>query len=208
MSEKPILFSTSMVRAILDGRKTMTRRVVKSHIVDNFIFGPGGILLGSYREGSIDAYPTIDDAPYQPGDHLWVKETWAFIDNLNAGVGNDQYYEYKADTNNPLPGGWPIEAKEATTLRWKSPRFMPKVAARIWLEVTDVRAERLQEITEEDARAEGVYPGFQIAGPNSTPATTGKQAFMWLWQSLNDKRGFPWAHNPWVWVISFERRTV
>jgi len=146
--------------------------------------------------GSV-AIRNIQHCPCAPGMTLWVKETWC--ENQNPNSDNCGGYEYKADYEGAMC---------SDLITWKPSIFMPKEAARIWLEVVSVRVERLQEITEEDARAEGVYPGFQIAGPNSTPATTAKQAFMWLWQSLNDKRGFPWAHNPWVWVISFERRTV
>lgn len=206
MREKPILFSTPMVKAILDGRKTMTRRVVKAPVLYKVVAPPSLISqVGDVWEflwnGKMVGGGFKIKPPYSVGDLLWVRETWAFIDNLNAGVGSDQYYEYKADTNNPLPGEWPIEEKEGTTLRWKPSIHMPKTAARIWLEVTSVRVERLQGITEEDAVKEGV----KAYGPNNCSGTSARIAFAELWDSLNAKSGYGWDTNPYVWVIEFKR---
>jgi len=84
MGEKPILFSTTMVQAILDGRKTQTRRIVKVNIADRFVLDDSGNVLGSYTEGMPEVYPTIDDAPYQEGDILWVRETWNYSPKLGT----------------------------------------------------------------------------------------------------------------------------
>lgn len=173
--EKPILFSTEMVRAILDGRKTQTRRVVKPSVFEkgtNWFWNPNeNICLAQYRKGDV----------------LWVRETWA----------KDDTYYYKADGSCGDRCG-----------KWKPSIHMPKEAARIWLEVTDVRVERLQEITEEAARAEGITrvedgkweSEFRL-GWFDRPI----KAFRALWDSLNAKRGYGWETNPWVWVIEFER---
>lgn len=176
---KPILFSTEMVRAILDGRKSMTRRVIRQSVVDRFVLDSRGNLLGSYTEEAGDAYPTIDDSPYQPGDILWVRETWAPFGST---------YLYKA--NGGGAGGG----------RWRPSIFMPREAARIFLRVMDVRAERVQEITEEDAWKEGC-PEEHI--PDKYPRSD--VWFYELWQTLNAKRGYGWYANPWVWAITFER---
>lgn len=164
---KPILFSTPMVKAILDRRKTQTRRVIK-----------------------------IDDAPenwrkslagsrYKPGDILWVRETWA-----PKRYQPERIY-YKAD--NELGSLVNVD-------KWRPAIFMPRAAARIFLRVTDVRVERLQDITEDDATAEGLRIGI-----GGEPYFSCRDAFVALWNSINAKRGYGWDTNPWVWVISFER---
>jgi hypothetical protein len=196
MNKKPILFSTPMVQAILDNRKTMTRRVIKPHVVDRFVLDTSGKLLGSYTEEAGDIYPTIDDCPYQPGDILWVRETFyhayatTTVNGLEYVLENTYYYkaDYPSDKLNPP---------------WKPSIFMPREAARIFLRVTNVRVERLQEITEEDAMAEGVngIPRSTVLYPNDDYIYPFKQ----LWNSLNQKRSYGWETNPWVWVISFER---
>jgi hypothetical protein len=223
MRELPILFSTEMVRAILDGRKTMTRRIVKPHIVDRFVLDSDGKLLGSYKEGDVDSYPTIDDAPYQPGDKLYVRETWAregsneqdekhpFRDeNYNEWYATGEDFEfygyvYKADTPNAkYPSGYPDDYEGAPT--WHPSIHMPKEAARIWLEVTNVRVERLIEITEEDAIKEGVRVGI-----GGMPYFSCQDAFPALWNSTVNKQDlhlYGWDASPWVWVIEFKRLEV
>lgn len=181
--EKPILFSTEMVRAILDGRKTQTRRVVKPSVFEkgtNWFWNPNeNICLAQYRKGDV----------------LWVRETFCEVPYeynhipIKGGHITTPKYAYKADSKRDYTG------------IWKPSIHMPKEAARIWLEVTDVRVERLQEITEEDARAEGV----KAYGPNNCSGTSARIAFAQLWDSLNEKRGYEWRVNPWVWVIEFER---
>jgi hypothetical protein len=183
VKEKQILFSTPMVRAILEGRKTQTRRLIKS--TDKWV-----------RDFD------LPKSKYQPGDILWVRETFCEVPYeynhipIKGGHITTPKYAYKADSKRDYTG------------IWKPSIHMPKAAARIWLEVTDVRVERLQEITEEAARAEGITrvedgkweSEFRLGwfdGPI--------KAFRALWDSLNAKRGYPWESNPWVWVIDFRR---
>jgi hypothetical protein len=194
--ERPILFSGPMVRAILDGSKTQTRRVVKPQ--------------------PLSAGPV--PCPYgKIGHRLWVRETHRY------GVHDDLWdaVEYKADGAWMKPSGldqstgWKFSQEcDSDTHRWRSPIFMPRWASRILLEVTDVRVERVQEISEADVLAEGVdYENgetaewfdegehYYIAG---SPHTGEKYAFMCLWDSINAKT-YPWDSNPWVWAVSFKR---
>ncbi len=174
--EKPILFSGPMVRAILEGRKTMTRRLMKpklSSVIN--VDGSKGVLPDNM----------ISLAPYQPGDLLWVRETHFITENENVAYKEDpacfRSYEPK----------------------WKPSIFMPRWASRITLEVTGVKVERLQEISEEDAKAEGV-PNRIMTNHEPPNEFTWKRGFEFLWQSLNAKRS-PWERNDWVWVYSFRR---
>lgn len=223
MRELPILFSTEMVRAILDGIKTQTRRIIKSHIVDRFVLDSSGKLLGSYIEGDVDGYPTIDDAPpYQVGDILYVRETWKCVKydstdgDLSYGVefkdGTRKYFEF--DDNERFHQFGKFAFKDG----WQPSMFIPKEAARIWLEVTDVRAERLIEITEEDAKAEGakqkiwyqpygtkreeeqLYIGDIVK--HEANYLTG---FAGLWDSLCDQQENSFYSSPWVWVYGLKR---
>lgn len=207
MAEKPILFSTPMVRAILDGRKTMTRRVVKpqpDHFHRDIINKPKPFSKVDWER----LIPQVGDkeikCPYgAPGDRLWVREAWYYeshMHELTAGepdLSNGLYshrYIYRA--SNP---DYPVNVGVGEH-GWKPSIHMPKTAARIWLTVTEVRVERLSEITEEDSIAEGIRIGI-----GGMPYFSCREAFAALWDSLNAKRGFGWEQNPWVWVISFER---
>lgn len=206
--EKPILFNTEMVQAILEGKKTVTRRPIKLDLgladMDkndpNFLMIPDE--YGDYHNAK-------DLCKYQSGDILWVRETWAFIDNLGAGVGDNQYYEYKADTNNPLPGNWPIEEKAGTCLRWKPSIHMPREAARLFLKVTDVRVERLQNITAHECVLEGISSeNVLVNTPNGDFSKYTINQFSKLWNSTVKKgelERYGWKANPWVWVIDFKR---
>lgn len=185
---KPILFSTPMVRAILDNRKSMTRRVVKPQPVYRSDWGTMGyewkdkaFVTSEFSSG------ILRFAPYQAGDILWVRETW------QPEIEYGWKYNYKATYENLKCG------------KWRSAMFMPRIAARIWLRVTDVRCERVSDITEEDAIREGCRIGDQYLGKHSTPALSAKQSFMWLWNILNGKRGYIFSDTVWVWVIVFER---
>lgn len=196
MSVKPILFSSEMVRAILDGRKTVTRRVVKFLKKRNPKWSgyiPEGAIL--YGSNNIPAAKS----PYLPGDVLWVRETWCkFIaDHVIDGVK----YAYRADTSAESE-----RFRKELGYKWHPSIHMPKEAARIWLRVTDVRVERLQEIDEDGAIAEGLYKGWRLT-QSSSLAETARQAFMWLWLHLARKAPdeMKWSANPWVWVIQFER---
>lgn len=193
---KPILFNTEMVRAIPNGRKTATRRVVKPIPPENARLE----LIGDRRHAmdlSIEI-PGPDDhriytPPYLPGDILYVRETWAKCQNAES-------YVYKADFD-----GYAAEVF-LPRMKWHPSIHMPKEAARIFLRVTNVRVERLCDITEADAAKEGLYKGWRLGGRGSL-ALTARQAFMWLWMSLTKKGPviYTWALNPWVWVIEFER---
>ena len=165
MKERPILFSTEMVRAILDDRKTMTRRVVKPQPPEDW-----GV-----------------KCPYgKIGDVLWVRETF-------CKYKGD--YLYKADFD-------PLTRKEfERDNKWKPSIFMPRSASRISLRITNIRVERLNDITEEDAKLEGViYPANPVIENYGNGYRTN---FRLLWESINGKAS--WGQNPWVWVIEFER---
>ncbi|MCK9526075.1 MAG: hypothetical protein M0R49_09130 [Limnochordia bacterium] len=204
MCEKPILFSTDMVRAILDGRKTMTRRIVKG-LPDDQSGCDLGVIKTNYGELTGYGFETM---PYQPGDILWVRETWAMLnlDHHPINVGNPDYpviYVYKADheTGNDGPD----------RIKWRPSIHMPREAARIFLKVIDVRVERLQDVTPEDIAAEGL-PSFIIPpGHEHYKNVCGENwlGFDWyikLWNNIYAKRGYGWKVNPWVWVIEFERK--
>ena len=184
--ERPILFSGPMVRAILDGRKTQTRRVAK---------------------------PLDITCPYgSPGDRLWVRETWtpdhaAFYPHFpvcyRAGFGPE--YERK---NGHV---WSSEQNAWFPWKWRPSIHMPRWASRITLEITGVRVERLNDISEEDAIAEGIHQFAALSlwgnDPKGTPAKlvggNPQEAFALLWESINGEGS--WALNPWVWVIEFKR---
>jgi len=173
MKEKPILFSGEMVRAILAGTKTQTRRVVKAKHVP-FVSN----LLGGFLDGKWNQRPM----PYgRPGDHLWVRETFA---TDGAGL----LWWRAAGDDQPKVGNW------------KPSIHMPRWASRITLEITAVRCERLNDISEDDARAEGV-----VAEPPKTWIYRADYiaAYRTLWESINGPGS--WAQNPWVWVIEFKR---
>jgi hypothetical protein len=181
---KPILFNTQMTKAILDGCKTQTRRIVK----------PQPIPCHDGEKECL-SWPLC---PYTVGDILYVRETWQDLSN------NEGEYVYLADGDKGLGDkGWGVITTK--DIKWRPSIHMPKEAARIFLKVTNVRVERLQDIAEEDARAEGFRVGDQPAGGNSSKASTARQAYMWTWQILYDKCDYPWASNPWVWAIEFER---
>jgi hypothetical protein len=187
---KPILFSTPMVQAILDGRKTMTRRGIRPqprHVYDDYMGG-----WDCCTEGH--CHLCEPKPPYKPGDILWVRETW--FENEECLLYKASKYENTKEYHGR--NGW-------VQIKWRPSIFMPREAARIFLRVTNVRVERLQDITEEDAIAEGFCKGMQFCGENSSAAHTARQAYMWYWDILNVKRGYGWSVNPWVWVISFER---
>lgn len=240
MKERPILFSSAMIRALLDGRKTQTRRLMVPQPPDGWFgespdevreaseFGPG---CGTPRW-------LIVRCPYgAPGDRLWVRETWNTFDPGKdcpvpiaperwgkrapwTGCEGDRKIEwtavYRADGELEHPTDGPA--------RWKPSIFMPRWASRITLEITEVRVQRLQEISEDDARAEGCRGargaiGQMIPGP----PTTAREDFERLWDSINGSRrrrvwddateerrtvidtSARWEANPWVWALTFRR---
>ena len=186
MAIKPILFNTEMVRAILEGRKSCTRRLVK------FLSGENPRWTG-YIKDELMLYngknePCIRKAPYQPGDILYVRETWKKAPN--------GYYYYEDWQRNDI----------ADVTKWKPSIHMPKEATRIWLKVTDVKVERLQEITAESALAEGTDKYIHLNGKFDENAIL--TSFMGIWNSTiknSDLDRYGWNANPWVWVIEFEQ---
>lgn len=196
MKERPILFNSEMVRAILDGRKTMTRRAVKPQ-PEQDTDCPYHIGTGIER--------VARTCPYgKPGDRLWVRETWRGKDwgysrpkEIIYRASNDFYGNHRETTTHP-------------DVKWTPSIYMPRWASRITLEITNVRVERLQKINNADALAEGTpgawvenseYPGGYEENENKVHVFFFRQ----LWDSINAKRGYSWDANPWVWVIEFER---
>lgn len=187
MKEKPIIFSAPMVRAILEGRKTQTRRVVKvqpEHDADGKLF-----------KLRINEGWNYSDCPYgQPGDQLWVRETFCIPTDFDSG--EELSPEYRATCKGHAFDGC-----------WKPSIHMPRRASRIDLKVNNIRVERLQDISEEDAKAEGVTDptaGTEFQAPPDAHYKSGpKTWFAMLWQSIHGKGS--WNENPWVWVVEFER---
>jgi hypothetical protein len=186
-----------MVRAILDGSKTQTRRAIKNF--GDMEFDGNDPHFGPYWEPYVAGGATGEDArvrcPYgAPGDRLWVRETWAH-ERDGTGCPDDTGVLYRA-----TDPGWD---DEGTGLRWRPSIFMPRIASRILLEITDVRVERLQEISEDDARAEGIdLEGFR----SHTEGIAGREhriQFRTLWESIHGLNS--WNANPWVWAITFRR---
>lgn len=213
MAIKPILFNTEMVRAILDGRKDATRRIVKGFIPDDAVWGytaftPKGYI--SCRGTFADGYGGIFfKLPCEPGDILYVRETWqcwrahryeATADIRFRAGGDDvrlQFANGNTDSIDRLDYDTFVHKWFSHNGEWKPSLFMPKVAARIWLKVTDVRIERLQDMTDDDAEAEGCfdYTSTALGFPDVWDSTIKK----------SDLDRYGWNVNPWVWVIEFER---
>ena len=212
MSIKPILFNTETVQAILDGRKSCTRRIVKpqqfvgmlpdkckNKVPEEFLKEKKFMFKPYCDMTDIELINTAYKAPYQPGDILYVRETWHKY-NKRVGEGKschmEEFYGYKASVANSEDANEP----------WKPSIHMPKEAARIWLKVTDVRAERLQEITAESALLEGTDKYIHLNGKFDKNAIL--TSFMGIWNSTIKKSDFDcygWDANPYVWVIEFER---
>lgn len=210
--ERPILFSAPMVRAILEGRKTVTRRPIKPsmrgfdvsfelHQQDDGSWRPMHTFDESCMDDQGTEHPVV--CPFgKPGDRLWVRETW-YCDHFEVLCGpylkpadldvsearDDGTLVYAADGLTPYEADQPV---------WKPSIHMPRWASRILLEVTDVRVERLQEISEDQAKAEG--PDLPVA--EHLDAAWGVQ-FRRLWESINGPEA--WTSNPWVWVVEFKR---
>lgn len=237
MREKPILFSAPMVQAILAGKKIQTRRVIKPEVSAGFDVGRGtedakaGYPFVEDKFG--DWLPAVRFAPCQPGDLLWVREAW----RVAAWREEDGIQvEYRADascshwiqppeeqfddlweqsTNDAIVAGLATDENgdyswghgECPT-RWRPSIFMPRWASRLTLRVTNVRAERLQDISDADICAELGCP-LDYPGPGPAPYQRNlRGAFAGLWDSINAKRGYTWTSNPWVWAITFERVTI
>lgn len=176
--ERPILFSGTMVQALQAGRKSQTRRVVGTRGFDPYV--PQSQWMHSI-------IPSVSDCYLKPGDRLWVRETW----NIQT-VDKVERVAYRAD----IPNGYSF-------VPWRPSIFMPRRFSRITLEITDVRVERVRDISEADARAEGVTNADEGSNPIDGSHTIAN--FANLWEKINAKRGYGWQANPWVWVIEFKQ---
>ncbi len=209
MNEKPILFSGEMVRAIIAGRKTQTRRIGKCQMDGATELGveySRHATKGDVAVATCRAFPDggsarwgLCECPYGiPGDRLWVRETFQFVHANSDGQRNTfnsatpftqndyRWVEYAATPkdNEPPP-------------KWKPSIFMPRWASRIALEIVSLRVERLKDISEDDAKEEGVkYPA-------GGPCSCYRMGYSWLWESINGKGS--WDANPWVWVVTFKQ---
>lgn len=234
--ERQILFSGPMVRSILEGRKSQTRRVVKPQPVY-----PNHVDHDDERGWHIwwDEAPDGPSGPHstgwaplrcpygQPGDLLYVREnarlefwegdywvqyqaelTFVVADDPVAEDPSLQWIgdslEDEAVARWATKGPWKDDGEGVKVTDWRPGRLVPKALSRIWLRVTDVRVERVQEITVEDVRGEGVRPGRQYGTDHSAYEVAMQAAFRDLWDSINASRA-PWSDNPWVWAVSFER---
>lgn len=197
MAIKPILFNAEMVRAILDGRKSCTRRAIKPQPDEKHTY-PLGFITDSTEKKEVGCFGFAVNEyggsiqyvkpPYRyaPGDILYVRETWKKAPN--------GYFYYEDWQRNDI----------ADVTKWKPSIHMPKEAARIWLKVTDVRVERLQDMTSEQISREGV----EVEYPHVLNGEEKRYAFSTLWNSTikkSDIDRYGWDANPYVWVISFER---
>lgn len=209
---KPILFNTSMVRAILDGEKTCTRRIIKKEIPGGYkplgfvLYPTNDKELGNLVFGGKGANVYYAKPPYKVGDILYVRETWFKGDLLNDAeeIEKQGIVLYRADgiKNN----NWDYDS-----IRWRPSIHMPKELARIFLKVTSVRAERLKDITDEGCYQEGISSTsfydeaehIQIAGIGLNDSLE-RAAFSLLWNSTVKEDKYSWEANPWVWVIEFE----
>lgn len=206
MAIKAILFDTEMVRAILEGRKSCTRRIVKPQQLIGMLpdkckngapekfLKEKKLMFKPYCDMTdIELINTAYKAPYQPGDILYVRETWKKAPN--------GYYYYEDWQKDDI----------ADVTKWKPSIHMPKEAARIWLKVTDVKIERLQDVTEDGAKAEGAIDnrGFIHSPENEYDRIhTAREHFIRIWNSTIKKSNlnrYGWDASPWVWVIEFER---
>ena len=215
VKERPILFTAEMIRAILAGHKTMTRRILKpqpdekysdgrwyadryDHSRDFVFWGRPGT-----EKANVCGLPFFWSPYGDVGERLWCRETWALQIPVGASIHAERVPYYRADHDETF-----------IPPRWKPSIFMPRWASRITLEITGVKAERLQDISEEDAIAEGVGHGFRmnagwpdyghiVNGVCTLTHDSARMSFATLWDAINGKDS--WALNPWLWVISFKR---
>lgn len=214
--EKPILFNTEMVQAILDGRKTTTRRIIKINgELDKYEFlgTVNDVLKGTiarfrYRHFFGDL-PWADNykSPYKVGDILYVRETWKLSNPMGDYSRNDRTAEYIYKAGYAKGKRVSIERTDEKNLgKWKPSIHMPKDAARIFLKVTNVRVEKLKDISEDEVKYEGIEPRFDIKDKFSKDIAI--QRFRELWDSTVNKKYidvYGFNANPFVWVIEFER---
>ena len=217
MKEHPVLFSTEMTKAILDGRKTQTRRIVKARKLhpdygkpnwdEAFIDGkpPEPYLHVPFNGGEARRTVHRHFPKWEVGDRLWVKEDYKYLIQGDMVI---TYYKYSLNNDrvvytplNCLPEKTRTKLFKGKQEVWKSKLLMFKFMARTWLEITNIRVERVRNISEADVKAEGVI----IRNIGETYWRAFRRAFRCLWEFLNAKRGYGWDKNPWVWVIEFEQ---
>lgn len=201
MKQKPILFSAPMIQAINAGLKTKTRRVITPQPqMDEYGMWHWKDCRWKDRGLGFPKSGIDDHSIYQPGDILWVRETWCEYNG---------YFHYK-ESEISNDAAW-LKDKN---IKWRPSIHMPRTAARLFLRVIDVKVEQLQDITQDDAIAEGFTDGGCTVCGNSEPCGCDAlnhnyvDSFVGLWNQLNEKRGYGWFYNPWVWVYEFERTEV
>ncbi|WIO41018.1 hypothetical protein P2G42_13665 [Klebsiella electrica] len=228
MKERGMIFNGEMVRALLEGRKTQTRRIMK--VQPSEVFTPMNMSLEPdykarwYTPGSVDKdgylQPASKDVfgvsnenegyscPFGAvGDRIWVRETSGLQVRRDALGGTGEFRVYRA--SNPDAIRFTTASGKDYPIKWTPSIHMPRWASRITLEITDVRVERLNDISEEDARAEGIIDGgcLNCGEPEpcgcANPEPDATDAFAYLWQSIYGQEN--WNANPWVWVIEFKR---
>ncbi|EBA0744780.1 hypothetical protein DOW24_00845 [Salmonella enterica subsp. enterica serovar Nigeria] len=203
MIERGMIFNGEMVRAILDGRKTQTRRIMKvqpaapefglRRIIESSRANENGMYFWSqYDASGIKARSKLFSCPHgDVGDRIWVRETWA-----EAGASAPELKLYRANYPDHVPSHYE-NVPPVGEIRWTPSIHMPRWASRITLEITDVRVERVRDITEDDAQAEGGPTECTLIGDKYFPG------FRSLWKSIYGEES--WAANSWVWVIEFKR---
>lgn len=233
---KPILFNIEMVQALLNDRKHVTRRLMKGKALEHELDTDGSI-IGVYDQKEGYVKPILDYAPYQPGDLLYVQETWGIVSSYPPEPGYDVAFKANSQILHcPFsPERWVKFSKFSGKSSWQSPYFLPKEAARIFLQVQNVWPERLQDITEEQAKAEGANwkNGKNVGWEEKTQRSAiDRFADIWNacyaspraavkngvithyesypWEDIHETRtykGLPWhvRGNPWVWATEFER---
>jgi hypothetical protein len=213
---KPILFNTEMVRAILDGRKSCTRRIVKGFIPNNAVWGytaftPKGRIScrGTFADGYGEKF---FKPPYQPGDILYIRETWECFEcwNCDGDQRGNCPKEPKKSVLDKTCGCYMYRATDEISgdAKWHPSIHMPKEAAQIWLEVTNVRVERLRDITGLSVQKEGIEVEPNECAGKFDFVSELFLLFQRLWDSTikkSDLDCYGWDANPWVWVIEFER---
>ncbi len=217
---RPIIFNSEMVNAILENRKTMTRRVIKPQPLHDYS------VIAKYKWHSCpkiankmrwvvrdnnhlviaDKSSEYFKPPYEIGMKLWVRETCSIVRKPNI---NYPSYDWRREGN----CSYKADEKKAVgmygVIKWKSPIYMPKWASRLTLEITDIKVERLQDISEEDALAEGIIQldsklGFMdVRKTEGSIMPSAKDAFMLLWQSIKGSQS--WSSNPFVWILEFKK---
>lgn len=202
MAIKSILFGSEMIRAILEGHKICTRRKIDKDISNRFDVDSDGKVVAYIEQATGDSYKPEVMCKYQPGDILYVRETWDYLEGWKIGdSGIAGQYFYRADGDH-RPVSWRGP--------WQSSVHMSREAARIWLLVTDVQAERLQNITVEDIKNEGItddYKTYSQEYLENLRTVSYPKVFAAIWDSAikkSDRDCYGWAANPWVWKITFQ----